>query len=436
MNILDFLAKKTKRDKTELIIIIGVGGLLLLIVIGFIISHFGSNNSNYDVVSIQYGASEMEYTPPQYTVETQMLNSNNNSDNKDKDKGKDTQNQQNSQSSKNSQNQQNNNENNQPATAQLTNPIDIQQANSVINQNTNQTENQNQNQNENVNPQNLPENIENLVANAPVELVDNAENAIVVDNITVNNTNKNIENDVSNNNNVNNGVNNNVNNNNINNNNINNNNNTDTIITNENSENIELKNAITKVVANDKNVSIDGNLNTNNNDNSNNNNYNNNTQDIDTLNINSNQINNVEQLSQNISQQLKLLNSEKHKRTIQNNQNSQSGSKIKNYNNSKIKNYINFDNFLIATENYEYYVSFNLKVILNSPKYTQRFTNTNEDMLFNSITKLVEQKDIKTLRYEKPLLVEEIKNLINGFFHQPNLVKDVEFRNFLVQKRR
>lgn len=453
MNILDFLAKKTKRDKTELVIIIGVTGLLLLIVIGFIISNFSSDKNNYDIVSIQYGSSQTEYTPPQHSVETKMLYSdpeNNKNENRNND----------------------NNKNQQSQQSQQNNPN--QQANANSNPNPNAPQNNMQNMQMQDMQSILPENLNDV----PVELVNDTENAQIVENIPEN-IQKNIQN-IANNENIENTNNNNQNNNsnkqneelnlneqkndknllennntntntNTNSNNANNKQNENIVSNNTTNENTNPENINNKLVmANDatNNTSNISNINNINNVNATNNesldnlanldnsiynkpenNNNNNVIDGDTLNVNSNKTNDVEQISQNISQQIQELNNASQKRKKQAQSNS-----IRNNPNIKYKNVVNLEHFLFATTGYEYYVSFSLRIVLNNPNYAQRFNNTNQNILQNSITKMLENKDIKVIRYEKPQLVEEMKTLINSFFHQPNLVKDIEFKDFLVQK--
>ena len=152
------------------------------------------------------------------------------------------------------------------------------------------------------------------------------------------------------------------------------------------------------------------------------------------MNVSSGQFDNVETLSQSISQQLNMLENEKRIVREQRSKNAKEDSK---YGGRRVlKNFINFNDFLIATKHYEYYVSFSLKVILTSPNYKKRFTDTNKDMLHNSIMKIMEQQDIKTFKNDKEMLAQQVKDLINGFFHQPNLVKEVEFKNFLIQESR
>lgn len=410
MNILDFLSQKTKRDKTELILIIGVSGLLLLIVIGLVISHFfGDGANNYDVVSVQYGASQTEHTQAQHSVETQMLYSNNEGNNNDKSNDNQDSNQN---SQKNS--QQNSNQNSQQNSQANANG-DHQQAETLeehSNNNIDNAENHRENNTAN-NAENNPEKVniaeeilpENNVAN---NAANNAENT----NIQIAQQKEDIEqlqqqlqqlqqqlqqqkqqqNDIINN--------------------INNNNNNNNNFIEENNE-------------------TDGEDNTQNNQ-QNNNNIN--ISELDTLNVSSGQFDNVETLSQSISQQLNMLENEKRIVREQRSKNAQENSK--DGGRRVLKNFINFNDFLIATKHYEYYVSFSLKVILTSPNYKKRFTDTNKDMLHNSIMKIMEQQDIKTFKNDKEMLAQQVKDLINGFFHQPNLVKEVEFKNFLIQESR
>lgn len=410
MNILDFLSQKTKRDKTELILIIGVSGLLLLIVIGLVISHFfGDGANNYDVVSVQYGASQTEHTQAQHSVETQMLYSNNEGNNNDKSNDNQDSNQN---SQKNS--QQNSNQNSQQNSQANANG-NHQQAETLeehSNNNIDNAENHRENNTAN-NAENNPEKVniaeeifpENNVAN---NAANNAENT----NIQIAQQKEDIEqlqqqlqqlqqqlqqqkqqqNDIINN--------------------INNNNNNNNNFIEENNE-------------------TDGEDNTQNNQ-QNNNNIN--IAELDTLNVSSGQLDNVETLSQSISQQLNMLENEKRIVREQRSKNAKEDSK---YGSRRVlKNFINFNDFLIATKHYEYYVSFSLKVILTSPNYKKRFTDTNKDMLHNSIMKIMEQQDIKTFKNDKEMLAQQVKDLINGFFHQPNLVKEVEFKNFLIQESR
>lgn len=450
MNILDFLSQKTKRDKTELILIIGVSGLLLLIVIGLVISHFfGDGANNYDVVSVQYGASQTEHTQAQHSVETQMLYSNNEGNNNDKSNDNQDSNQN---SQKNS--QQNSNQNSQQNSQANANG-NHQQAETLeehSNNNIDNAENHRENNTAN-NAENNPEKVniaeeilpENNVAN---NAANNAENT----NIQIAQQKEDIEqlqqqlqqlqqqlqqqkqqqNDIINN--------------------INNNNNNNQFQESFATENVT-ENA-------DKNANIASVNYTNNNENNNNNNNNNNnfieknnetdgkdnTQnnqqnnnninvaELDTLNVSSGQFDNVETLSQSISQQLNMLENEKRIVREQRSKNAKEDSK---YGGRRVlKNFINFNDFLIATKHYEYYVSFSLKVILTSPNYKKRFTDTNKDMLHNSIMKIMEQQDIKTFKNDKEMLAQQVKDLINGFFHQPNLVKEVEFKNFLIQESR
>ena len=424
MNILDFLSQKTKRDKTELILIIGVSGLLLLIVIGLVISHFfGDGANNYDVVSVQYGASQTEHTQAQHSVETQMLYSNNEGNNNDKSNDNQDSNQN---SQKNS--QQNSNQNSQQNSQANANG-NHQQAETLeehSNNNIDNAENYRENNTAN-NAENNPEKVniaeeilpENNVAN---NATNNAENT----NIQIAQQKEDIEqlqqqlqqlqqqlqqqkqqqNDIINN---------------INNNNNNNNQSQESFATENVTENA------------DKNANIASVNYTNNNENNNNNN-NINVAELDTLNVSSGQFDNVETLSQSISQQLNMLENEKRIVREQRSKNAKEDSK---YGSRRVlKNFINFNDFLIATKHYEYYVSFSLKVILTSPNYKKRFTDTNKDMLHNSIMKIMEQQDIKTFKNDKEMLAQQVKDLINGFFHQPNLVKEVEFKNFLIQESR
>ena len=425
MNILDFLSQKTKRDKTELILIIGVSGLLLLIVIGLVISHFfGDGANNYDVVSVQYGASQTEHTQAQHSVETQMLYSNNEGNNNDKSNDNQDSNQN---SQKNS--QQNSNQNSQQNSQANANG-NYQQAETLeehSNNNIDNAENYRENNTAN-NAENNPEKVniaeeilpENNVAN---NAANNAENT----NIQIAQQKEDIEqlqqqlqqlqqqlqqqkqqqNDIINN---------------INNNNNNNNQFQESFATENVTENA------------DKNANIASVNYTNNNENNNNNNNNINVAELDTLNVSSGQFDNVETLSQSISQQLNMLENEKRIVREQRSKNAQENSK--DGGRRVLKNFINFNDFLIATKHYEYYVSFSLKVILTSPNYKKRFTDTNKDMLHNSIMKIMEQQDIKTFKNDKEMLAQQVKDLINGFFHQPNLVKEVEFKNFLIQESR
>lgn len=409
MNILDFLSQKTKRDKTELILIIGVSGLLLLIVIGLVISHFfGDGANNYDVVSVQYGASQTEHTQAQHSVETQMLYSNNEGNNNDKSNDNQDSNQN---SQKNS--QQNSNQNSQQNSKANANG-DHQQAETLEEHSNNNIDNAENHRENNIanNAENNPEKVniaeeilpENNVAN---NAANNAENT----NIQIAQQKEDIEqlqqqlqqlqqqlqqqkqqqNDIINN--------------------INNNNNNNNFI--------------------EENNETDGKDNTQNNQ-QNNNNIN--VAELDTLNVSSGQFDNVETLSQSISQQLNMLENEKRIVREQRSKNAKENSK---YGGRRVlKNFINFNDFLIATKHYEYYVSFSLKVILTSPNYKKHFTDTNKDMLHNSIMKIMEQQDIKTFKNDKEMLAQQVKDLINGFFHQPNLVKEVEFKNFLIQESR
>lgn len=425
MNILDFLSQKTKRDKTELILIIGVSGLLLLIVIGLVISHFfGDGANNYDVVSVQYGASQTEHTQAQHSVETQMLYSNNEGNNNDKSNDNQDSNQN---SQKNS--QQNSNQNSQQ--------------NSQTNANGNHQQAETLEEHSNNNIDNAENHRENNTAN-------NAENT----NIQIAQQKEDIEqlqqqlqqlqqqlqqqkqqqNDIINN---------------INNNNNNNNNQFQESFATENvTENADTNANIASVNYTNNNENNNNNNNNNNNfieennetdgeDNTQNNHQNNNNinvAELDTLNVSSGQFDNVETLSQSISQQLNMLENEKRIVREQRSKNAQENSK--DGGRRVLKNFINFNDFLIATKHYEYYVSFSLKVILTSPNYKKRFTDTNKDMLHNSIMKIMEQQDIKTFKNDKEMLAQQVKDLINGFFHQPNLVKEVEFKNFLIQESR
>lgn len=394
MNILDFLSQKTKRDKTELILIIGVSGLLLLIVIGLVISHFfGDGANNYDVVSVQYGASQTEHTQAQHSVETQMLYSNNEGNNNDKSNDNQDSNQN---SQKNS--QQNSNQNSQQ--------------NSQTNANGNHQQAETLEEHSNNNIDNAENHRENNTAN-------NAENT----NIQIAQQKEDIEqlqqqlqqlqqqlqqqkqqqNDIINN---------------INNNNNNNNQFQESFATENVTENADTNTNIASVNY------------TNNKQNNNNINI----AELDTLNVSSGQFDNVETLSQSISQQLNMLENEKRIVREQRSKNAQENSK--DGGRRVLKNFINFNDFLIATKHYEYYVSFSLKVILTSTNYKKRFTDTNKDMLHNSIMKIMEQQDIKTFKNDKEMLAQQVKDLINGFFHQPNLVKEVEFKNFLIQESR
>ena len=417
MNILDFLSQKTKRDKTELILIIGVSGLLLLIVIGLVISHFfGDGANNYDVVSVQYGASQTEHTQAQHSVETQMLYSNNEGNNNDKSNDNQDSNQN---SQKNS--QQNSNQNSQQNSQTNANG-NHQQAETLEEHSNNNIDNAENHRENNIanNAENNPEKVniteeilpENNAAN-------NAENT----NIQIAQQKEDIEqlqqqlqqlqqqlqqqkqqqNDIINN---------------INNNNNNNNQFQESFATENVTENADTNTNIASVNY------------TNNNENNNNINV----AELDTLNISSGQFNNVETLSQSISQQLNMLENEKKIVREQRSKNAQENSK--DGGRRVLKNFINFNDFLIATKHYEYYVSFSLKVILTSPNYKKRFTDTNKDMLHNSIMKIMEQQDIKTFKNDKEMLAQQVKDLINGFFHQPNLVKEVEFKNFLIQESR
>ena len=424
MNILDFLSQKTKRDKTELILIIGVSGLLLLIVIGLVISHFfGDGANNYDVVSVQYGASQTEHTQAQHSVETQMLYSNNEGNNNDKsnDNQDSNQNSQKNSQQNSNQNSQQNSQTNANGNHQQAETLEEHSNNNIDNA-ENYRENNTANNAEN-NPEkvNIAEEIlpENNVAN---NAANNAENT----NIQIAQQKEDIEqlqqqlqqlqqqlqqqkqqqNDIINN---------------INNNNNNNNQFQESFATENVTENA------------DTNANIASVNYTNNNENNNNNN-NINVAELDTLNVSSGQFDNVETLSQSISQQLNMLENEKRIVREQRSKNAKEDSK---YGSRRVlKNFINFNDFLIATKHYEYYVSFSLKVILTSPNYKKRFTDTNKDMLHNSIMKIMEQQDIKTFKNDKEMLAQQVKDLINGFFHQPNLVKEVEFKNFLIQESR
>lgn len=426
MNILDFLSQKTKRDKTELILIIGVSGLLLLIVIGLVISHFfGDGANNYDVVSVQYGASQTEHTQAQHSVETQMLYSNNEGNNNDKsnDNQDSNQNSQKNSQQNSNQNSQQNSQANANGNHQQAETLE-EHSNNNIDNSENHRENNTANNAEN-NPKkvNIAEEIlpENNVAN---NAANNAENT----NIQIAQQKEDIEqlqqqlqqlqqqlqqqkqqqNDIINN---------------INNNNNNNNN--------QFQESFATENVTENA---DKNANIASVNYTNNNENNNNNNNNINVAELDTLNVSSGQLDNVETLSQSISQQLNMLENEKRIVREQRSKNAKEDSK---YGGRRVlKNFINFNDFLIATKHYEYYVSFSLKVILTSPNYKKRFTDTNKDMLHNSIMKIMEQQDIKTFKNDKEMLAQQVKDLINGFFHQPNLVKEVEFKNFLIQESR
>ena len=423
MNILDFLSQKTKRDKTELILIIGVSGLLLLIVIGLVISHFfGDGANNYDVVSVQYGASQTEHTQAQHSVETQMLYSNNEGNNNDKsnDNQDSNQNSQKNSQQNSNQNSQQNSQTNANGNHQQAETLEEHSNNNIDNA-ENYRENNTANNAEN-NPEkvNIAEEIlpENNVAN---NAANNAENT----NIQIAQQKEDIEqlqqqlqqlqqqlqqqkqqqNDIINN--------------------INNNNNN-----NQFQESFATENVTENADTNTNIASVNY---TNNNENNNNNN-NINVAELDTLNVSSGQFDNVETLSQSISQQLNMLENEKRIVREQRSKNAQENSK--DGGRRVLKNFINFNDFLIATKHYEYYVSFSLKVILTSPNYKKRFTDTNKDMLHNSIMKIMEQQDIKTFKNDKEMLAQQVKDLINGFFHQPNLVKEVEFKNFLIQESR
>lgn len=452
MNILDFLSQKTKRDKTELILIIGVSGLLLLIVIGLVISHFfGDGANNYDVVSVQYGASQTEHTQAQHSVETQMLYSNNEGNNNDKSNNNQDSNQN---SQKNS--QQNSNQNSQQNSQTNANG-NHQQAETLEEHSNNNIDNAENHRENNIanNAENNPEKVniteeilpENNVAN---NAANNAENT----NIQIAQQKEDIEqlqqqlqqlqqqlqqqkqqqNDIINN---------------INNNNNNNNNQFQESFATENvTENADTNTNIASVNYTNNNENNNNNNNNNNNfieennetdgkDNTQNNQQNNNNiniAELDTLNVSSGQFDNVETLSQSISQQLNMLENEKRIVREQRSKNAKEDSK--DGGRRVLKNFINFNDFLIATKHYEYYVSFSLKVILTSPNYKKRFTDTNKDMLHNSIMKIMEQQDIKTFKNDKEMLAQQVKDLINGFFHQPNLVKEVEFKNFLIQESR
>lgn len=410
MNILDFLSQKTKRDKTELILIIGVSGLLLLIVIGLVISHFfGDGANNYDVVSVQYGASQTEHTQAQHSVETQMLYSNNEGNNNDKsnDNQDSNQNSQKNSQQNSNQNSQQNSQANANGNHQQAETLEEHSNNNIDNAENHRENNTANNAENNLEKVNIAEEIlpENNVAN---NAANNAENT----NIQIAQQKEDIEqlqqqlqqlqqqlqqqkqqqNDIINN--------------------INNNNNNNNNFIEENNE-------------------TDGKDNTQNNQ-QNNNNIN--ISELDTLNVSSGQFDNVETLSQSISQQLNMLENEKRIVREQRSKNAQENSK--NGGRRVLKNFINFNDFLIATKHYEYYVSFSLKVILTSQNYKKRFTDTNKDMLHNSIMKIMEQQDIKTFKNDKEMLAQQVKDLINGFFHQPNLVKEVKFKNFLIQESR
>lgn len=424
MNILDFLSQKTKRDKTELILIIGVSGLLLLIVIGLVISHFfGDGANNYDVVSLQYGASQTEHTQAQHSVETQMLYSNNEGNNNDKsnDNQDSNQNSQKNSQQNSNQNSQQNSQANANGNHQQAETLEEHSNNNIDNAENYRENNTANNAENNLEKVNIAEEIlpENNVAN---NAANNAENT----NIQIAQQKEDIEqlqqqlqqlqqqlqqqkqqqNDIINN--------------------INNNNNNNQFQESFATENVT-ENA-------DKNANIASVNYTNNNENNNNNNNNINVAELDTLNVSSGQFDNVETLSQSISQQLNMLENEKRIVREQRSKNAKEDSK---YGGRRVlKNFINFNDFLIATKHYEYYVSFSLKVILTSPNYKKRFTDTNKDMLHNSIMKIMEQQDIKTFKNDKEMLAQQVKDLINGFFHQPNLVKEVEFKNFLIQESR
>lgn len=450
MNILDFLSQKTKRDKTELILIIGVSGLLLLIVIGLVISHFfGDGANNYDVVSVQYGASQTEHTQAQHSVETQMLYSNNEGNNNDKsnDNQDSNQNSQKNSQQNSSQNSQQNSQTNANGNHQQAETLEEHSNNNIDNAENHRENNIANNAENNPEKVNITEEIlpENNVAN---NAANNAENT----NIQIAQQKEDIEqlqqqlqqlqqqlqqqkqqqNDIINN--------------------INNNNNNnqfqESFATENVTENADTNTNIASVNYTNNNENNNNNNNNNNNfieennetdgeDNTQNNQQNNNNinvAELDTLNVSSGQFNNVETLSQSISQQLNMLENEKKIVREQRSKNAKEDSK---YGGRRVlKNFINFNDFLIATKHYEYYVSFSLKVILTSPNYKKRFTDTNKDMLHNSIMKIMEQQDIKTFKNDKEMLAQQVKDLINGFFHQPNLVKEVEFKNFLIQESR
>lgn len=447
MNILDFLSQKTKRDKTELILIIGVSGLLLLIVIGLVISHFfGDGANNYDVVSVQYGASQTEHTQAQHSVETQMLYSNNEGNNNDKsnDNQDSNQNSQKNSQQNSNQNSQQNSQTNANGNHQQAETLEEHSNNNIDNAENHRENNTANNAENNLEKVNIAEEIlpENNVAN-------NAENT----NIQIAQQKEDIEqlqqqlqqlqqqlqqqkqqqNDIINN---------------INNNNNNNNQFQESFATENVTENADTNTNIASVNYTNNNENNNNNNNNNNNfieennetdgkDNTQNNQQNNNNiniAELDTLNVSSGQFDNVETLSQSISQQLNMLENEKRIVREQRSKNAKEDSK---YGSRRVlKNFINFNDFLIATKHYEYYVSFSLKVILTSPNYKKRFTDTNKDMLHNSIMKIMEQQDIKTFKNDKEMLAQQVKDLINGFFHQPNLVKEVEFKNFLIQESR
>ena len=450
MNILDFLSQKTKRDKTELILIIGVSGLLLLIVIGLVISHFfGDGANNYDVVSVQYGASQTEHTQAQHSVETQMLYSNNEGNNNDKsnDNQDSNQNSQKNSQQNSNQNSQQNSQANANGNHQQAETLEEHSNNNIDNAENHRENNIANNAENNLEKVNIAEEIlpENNVAN---NAANNAENT----NIQIAQQKEDIEqlqqqlqqlqqqlqqqkqqqNDIINN--------------------INNNNNNnqfqESFATENVTENADTNTNIASVNYTNNNENNNNNNNNNNNfieennetdgkDNTQNNHQNNNNiniAELDTLNVSSGQFDNVETLSQSISQQLNMLENEKRIVREQRSKNAKEDSKYGGR--IVLKNFINFNDFLIATKHYEYYVSFSLKVILTSPNYKKRFTDTNKDMLHNSIMKIMEQQDIKTFKNDKEMLAQQVKDLINGFFHQPNLVKEVEFKNFLIQESR
>ncbi len=448
MNILDFLSQKTKRDKTELILIIGVSGLLLLIVIGLVISHFfGDGANNYDVVSVQYGASQTEHTQAQHSVETQMLYSNNEGNNNDKsnDNQDSNQNSQKNSQQNSNQNSQQNSQTNANGNHQQAETLEEHSNNNIDNAENHRENNTANNAENNPKKVHIAEEIlpENNVAN---NAANNAENT----NIQIAQQKEDIEqlqqqlqqlqqqlqqqkqqqNDIINN---------------INNNNNNNNQFQESFATENVTENADTNVNIASVNYtnnnennnNNNNNFIEKNNETDGEDNTQNNQQNNNNinvAELDTLNVSSGQFDNVETLSQSISQQLNMLENEKRIVREQRSKNAKEDSK---YGGRRVlKNFINFNDFLIATKHYEYYVSFSLKVILTSPNYKKRFTDTNKDMLHNSIMKIMEQQDIKTFKNDKEMLAQQVKDLINGFFHQPNLVKEVEFKNFLIQESR
>ena len=424
MNILDFLSQKTKRDKTELILIIGVSGLLLLIVIGLVISHFfGDGANNYDVVSVQYGASQTEHTQAQHSVETQMLYSNNEGNNNDKsnDNQDSNQNSQKNSQQNGSQNSQQNSQANANGNHQQAETLEEHSNNNIDNA-ENHRENNTANNAENTNIQiaQQKEDIEQLQQQLQ-QLQQQLQQQ------------KQQQNDIINN---------------INNNNNNNNQFQESFATENVTENADTNTNIASVNYTNNNDNNNNNNNNNNNfieennetdgeNNTQNNQQNNNNinvAELDTLNVSSGQFDNVETLSQSISQQLNMLENEKRIVREQRSKNAQENSK--DGGRRVLKNFINFNDFLIATKHYEYYVSFSLKVILTSPNYKKRFTDTNKYMLHNSIMKIMEQQDIKTFKNDKEMLAQQVKDLINGFFHQPNLVKEVEFKNFLIQESR